>query len=207
MLSSADKPITEKQRRVLDAAMEVFAEQGYSATSTSEIAKRAGVAAGTVFRFYRTKKELLIGVVAPLFRRFVAPSLVREFGDLLEADYADLEAFLRAVLEDRLEFVRRHRRVLRIALQETPLHKELQVLWNESVIDQLQPMVLAAVERFQERGLVIDLPPETVARTVSSIFAGYAVQRFFVEWERDWDDAAEVDAMVLLLARALAPRP
>jgi AcrR family transcriptional regulator len=205
LLNLSDKPITEKQRRVLDAAMDVFAEQGYSATSTSEIAKRAGVAAGTVFRFYRTKKELLIGVVAPLFRRFVAPSLVKEFGDLLGADYEDLEAFLRTVVEDRLEFVRRHRRVVRIALQETPLHPELRTLWNDSVIHQLKPLVLAAVERFQERDLIIDLPPETVARTVSSLFAGYAVQRFFVERERDWDDAAEVDAMVLLLSRALAP--
>ena len=202
----SDKPITEKQRRVLDAAMEVFAEQGYSATSTSEIAKRAGVAAGTVFRFYRTKKELLIGVVAPLFRRFVAPSLVKEFGDLLDAEYEDLESFLRAVFEDRLEFVRRHRRVIRIALQETPLHKELRTLWNDSVVDQMKPMVLATVERFQERGLVIGLPPETVARTVSSLFAGYAVQRFFIERERDWDDGVELDAMVLLLSRALASR-
>ena len=185
--------------------MEVFAEQGFSATTTSEIAKRAGVAAGTVFRFYKTKKELLVGIVGPLFKRFVAPTVVREFGEVLEAEYPDLEAFLRTIVVDRLEFTRRHRRVLRVALQETPLHAETRLLWQESVMDQLRPLVLAAIVQLQERGLVIDLPPETVARTIVSVTAGYAVQRHFVERNREWDDEAEIEAIVGVLARGLAP--
>ncbi len=198
-----DAPITEKQRRVLEAAMDVFSEQGYSATSTSEIAKRAGVAAGTVFRFYRTKKDLLIGVVAPLFKRFVAPTLVREFGEVLAAEYGGLDAFVRAVLHDRMGWVRKHRRVVRIALQETPLHPELRSLWEESVMDQLRPMVLAAIEALQDRQLVIALPSETVARMIASLFAGYALQRFFVEPDREWDDDEEIEAIVGMLIRGL----
>ncbi|MCP4870628.1 MAG: TetR/AcrR family transcriptional regulator [Proteobacteria bacterium] len=199
-------PLTDKQRRVLDAAMEVFAEQGFSATSTSEIAKRAGVAAGTVFRFYKTKKDLLVGAVAPLFKRFVAPSLVREFGKVLQADHATLESFIGAVLQDWLEFVQKNRRVIRVALQETPLHPELRALWQESIMDQLRPMVLDQIEGLQDRGLVVVLPPETVARMMASVFAGYAMQRFFVEPDREWDDGAELAAMVDVLGRGLAPR-
>jgi len=200
-------PLTDKQRRVLDAAMEVFAEQGFSATSTSEIAKRAGVAAGTVFRFYKTKKDLLVGAVAPLFKRFVAPSLVREFGKVLQAEHPDLRSFVRAVLADRLDFVRRHRRVIRVALQETPLHPELQELWQDSVMDQLRPLVLEQIAALQERGLIVSLPPETVARMIASIFAGYALQRFFVEPAREWDDDMELAAMVDVLVRGLSGEP
>ena len=40
---------TEKQRRILEAAVEVFAERGFAGTPTAEIAKRAGVAEGTIF--------------------------------------------------------------------------------------------------------------------------------------------------------------
>ncbi len=197
--------LTEKQRRVLEAAMEVFAEQGFAATTTSEIAKRAGVAAGTVFRFYKTKKELLVGIVAPLFKRFVAPAVVREFGEVLQTEYPDLESFLRTLITDRLEFTRRHRRVLRVALQETPLHAETRALWQDAVMDQLRPMVLASIAQLQERGLIVDLPPETVGRMIASVLAGYAVQRHFVERDRDWDDDAEIDAMVRVLSRGLAP--
>jgi AcrR family transcriptional regulator len=46
------------RRRVLIAAEEVFAEQGLDA-STEEIARRAGVGAGTVFRHFPTKRELV----------------------------------------------------------------------------------------------------------------------------------------------------
>ena len=48
--------------RVLDAAAEVLAEQGLSA-SVDEIAKRAGVGHGTVFRRFPTKEALVAAVV------------------------------------------------------------------------------------------------------------------------------------------------
>jgi AcrR family transcriptional regulator len=198
--------MTEKQKQVLDAALQVFAERGFSATSTGEIAKRAGVAAGTVFRFYKTKKDLLIGVVTPLFRRFVAPQVVAEFGKILDEEYDDLDSFLRSVFVERLDWIRTHRMSLRVALQETPIHPELRTMWDEGVVDELKPRVLRVIERFQERGLIIAAPPEAVARTAASVLLGYAIQRFFVDADRDWDDAAEIDIMVTILHRGLSPQ-
>jgi AcrR family transcriptional regulator len=46
------------RRRVLAAAQEVFAEQGVEA-STETVARRAGVGAGTVFRHFPTKRDLV----------------------------------------------------------------------------------------------------------------------------------------------------
>jgi AcrR family transcriptional regulator len=48
--------------RVLDAAREVFAEQGVDAPVT-DIAERAGVGVGTIFRRFPTKDDLLVAVV------------------------------------------------------------------------------------------------------------------------------------------------
>lgn len=50
-------------RRVLDAAVEVFAERGADA-SVDEVARRAGVGHGTVFRRFPTKDVLVAAVVA-----------------------------------------------------------------------------------------------------------------------------------------------
>jgi len=50
------------RKRLLDAAMEVFAEQGLEA-STAEIARRAGVGHGTVFRRFPTKDDLVAAIV------------------------------------------------------------------------------------------------------------------------------------------------
>ncbi len=54
--------------RILDAAEAVFAEKGASA-STEEVARRAGVAIGTVFRHFPTKEALLQALIGDLVTR------------------------------------------------------------------------------------------------------------------------------------------
>jgi AcrR family transcriptional regulator len=51
------------RKRLLDAAVAVFAERGLEA-STAEIARRAGVGQGTVFRRFPTKDDLVAAIVA-----------------------------------------------------------------------------------------------------------------------------------------------
>lgn len=48
-----------KQERILTAALELFALRGYQATAVPEIAKAAGVATGTIYRYFDTKDVLL----------------------------------------------------------------------------------------------------------------------------------------------------
>lgn len=56
--------------RILDAAEAVFAEHGPRA-STEEVARRAGVAIGTVFRHFPTKDDLLAAIMKRLLARLV----------------------------------------------------------------------------------------------------------------------------------------
>jgi AcrR family transcriptional regulator len=62
--------LTAVQRRdaVLDAALVEFAEQGYAATSTEDIAARAGISQPYLFRLFGTKKELYIASVSRCLR-------------------------------------------------------------------------------------------------------------------------------------------
>ena len=54
--------LTEKQRSVIESALVLFSEKGYSQTSTSDIAKRAGVAEGTVYKQFKIKKHCYMQV-------------------------------------------------------------------------------------------------------------------------------------------------
>jgi AcrR family transcriptional regulator len=51
--------MTEKQQRIVNAALELFANQGYDAVPTSAIAKEAGVSEGLIFRHFENKLGLL----------------------------------------------------------------------------------------------------------------------------------------------------
>lgn len=55
--------MTEKQLSILNAALRLFAQQGFSATPTSQIAKEAGVSEGLIFRHFGKKDGLLKAVI------------------------------------------------------------------------------------------------------------------------------------------------
>ena len=56
--------MTEKQEKILRAALQLFAKEGYHATSTSKVAKLAGVSEGLIFRHFGNKEGLLYAILA-----------------------------------------------------------------------------------------------------------------------------------------------
>ena len=62
------KTKSERREEILDAALTVFADQGYNGASTEEIARLAGISQPYVFRLFGTKRELFKAVVARCFR-------------------------------------------------------------------------------------------------------------------------------------------
>jgi AcrR family transcriptional regulator len=95
--------MTEKQEKILKAALELFAQEGFKATSTSKVAKRAGVSEGLIFRHYENKEGLLEAIIKEgeeraktLFADIVLETdpkeVIRktlEFGSKLKEDEAD----------------------------------------------------------------------------------------------------------------------
>jgi TetR/AcrR family fatty acid metabolism transcriptional regulator len=59
MPSSPKAPPVDKRRQILDAAIHVFARQGFHSTRVSDIADEAGVAYGLVYHYFRSKDEVL----------------------------------------------------------------------------------------------------------------------------------------------------
>jgi TetR/AcrR family fatty acid metabolism transcriptional regulator len=55
-------PPPDKRRRILDAAVVVFAEHGFYNAKVSQIAKEAGVADGTIYLYFKNKEDILIQV-------------------------------------------------------------------------------------------------------------------------------------------------
>jgi AcrR family transcriptional regulator len=53
-----------RPQELLDAALELFAEKGFAATRSEEVAARAGVAKGTLYLYYPSKEELLKAVIS-----------------------------------------------------------------------------------------------------------------------------------------------
>lgn len=61
--------VEERERALIDAAREVFLEKGLDGARIAEIARRAGVAEGTVYLYYKTKNDLMRALVADFWDR------------------------------------------------------------------------------------------------------------------------------------------
>jgi AcrR family transcriptional regulator len=202
-----EKTMTEKQLRIVRAASEIFAEKGYAASSTNEIAQRAGVAEGTIFRHYKTKKDLLVSIVAPVMAKLVAPFVMREFYKVLDSKYDSYDQMLRAILENRLAFLEKHMHVLKIFIQEIPFHPELQEQFEKLVLAKVFEKITPNIRRFQEDGTLVDWSPYTIIRLTVSSLIGYAAIRTLYG-KRDgssWNDEQEREATIAFIMKGLAP--
>jgi len=195
---------TDKQKRIIKAAIETFAEKGFSASSTNEIAKKAGVAEGTIFRHYKTKKDLLIAIVAPVMSKLIAPFVIRDLNKVLDKKHDTFEAFLRAMVHNRKLFVERNLSILKILIQEIPFHPELKALFEQHVAKEPLEKVKNIILYFQEKGEIVPLPPYTVLRLAFSAVAGYIVTAHLFG-TNTWDDEKEMERTIQFILKGLKP--
>ncbi|WP_437983780.1 TetR/AcrR family transcriptional regulator [Sorangium sp. So ce117] len=198
--------LTEAQKKIVDAAVAAFAEQGFHGTATKEIARRAGVAEATIFKYFPSKRDLLLGVIGPAVERLVGPALARSMDPLFDATYPTFEAFLRALLAERIAFVRAHPQLVRILAQELPFDAELRLGIAGRVFGPLLEKGITLIEHFQREGQIVGWPPPLILRCVASTFVGYIVHRVYIAPDAAWDDEAEIERVITFVIRGLSPR-
>ncbi|HDR7517700.1 helix-turn-helix domain-containing protein [Bacillus mobilis] len=197
----------ERQMRILEAAVDMFGEKGYAATSTSEIAKRAGVAEGTIFRYYKTKKDLLLAVVMPTLTKFAAPFFVQAFAkEIFKSEYESYEGLLRVVIHNRFEFAKNHFPMIKILIQEVPFQPELKNEIQHLVETELLSHFKKLIVKFQEEGEIIEMPPSSVLRLTLSAVLGLLLTRFLLLPEEKWDDELEIENTIQFILYGLTPR-
>src|SRR5512147_1085226 len=88
-----------RRNQILDAATQVFAEKGFHDATIRQVAKRAGIADGTIYLYFENKDELLIGIMDRVNETERRPD------DLAMATQGDFSDFLNGYLHHRLELI------------------------------------------------------------------------------------------------------
>ncbi|HET7628654.1 MAG TPA: TetR/AcrR family transcriptional regulator [Bacillales bacterium] len=203
--TAQDETLTEKQKQIMIAAIEMFSEKGYASSSTSEIARRAGVAEGTIFRHYKTKEKLLQAIVEPVIRQIIAPFIIGDLNKVLNRRYEHFEDFVRSMIENRRKFLERHFSLIKIVFQEIPFHPQLQQLFKKHVAPAPLAKIRGIIVHFQEKGELIQGSPYTIMRLAASSGAGYLLARQWLRSELNWDDEEEREATIRYILKGLSP--
>ncbi|WP_053217463.1 TetR/AcrR family transcriptional regulator [Virgibacillus senegalensis] len=196
--------LTEKQAHILAAAIEIFAEKGYAATATSEIAKRAGVAEGTIFRHYPAKKDLLLAIVKPGVLKFAVPVFASNMVEhIFNREFDGFEDLLSVFIYNRLDFARQNVAILRIVLQEFAFHPEIKKTVEESFLEQVYPKIKETITGFQKAGRLKQMPLKTMVRCIVSPILGFIITRFILNPDAEWDEEQEVDNIISFIMKGI----
>lgn len=130
--------ITEYRRKqILDAALAVFSSKGYGEATIPDIAREAGVAVGTIYNYYESKRDLLVSLVDA----FVVTAPFREL--LVQSGKADDRTFVRSLIENRLDWGSEN--------FERFLFVFTEILRDPELRQQFAEQVLASVLQFPEK--------------------------------------------------------
>jgi AcrR family transcriptional regulator len=164
---------------ILDAARKVFARHGFEGATVDEIADAAGLAKGTVYLYFPSKREIYLEAL-----RHGISRLVEETRRNVAAAPAT-EAKVRAFIETRVRYAEENRNLVKIYHSEFgsfgPAHvnKEFRNQYLEQV-----KLLEGVLEEAAAKGQIRAVRAEAAAFTICEMIRGLIVQRLF-GWSRE----------------------
>jgi len=194
-------PRKEREAQILDAATRVFADKGFRAATTKEIAAEAGVSEGTIYNYFDSKYDLLVA----MSKRLALESLYQ-----LEAlpPEKNVRGYITAVVTDRFQLLIKHMDLIRALMPEVMVDDELRRVYSEEVLSPALSYLGALIESRAKAGVFREVNVQIVGRAMIG-----AVMSFAYLWMRDpsqLDELAQeelVSEVVGLFLDGLRVRP
>jgi AcrR family transcriptional regulator len=158
--------VETRRSQILEAAVQVFAEKGFHRATVKEIASTAGIAEGTIYNYFGSKRELLIAMID----KFALESVKQILSD--EA-YSDPKDLIRAILKDRLDMLRERHSIFMAVFPEVLLSDELRKLLFGEMIFPIMDKSRNAVKQGVEAGRFREVNPVIFTRMVMGAMMSY----------------------------------
>lgn len=201
---SKENKLTKKQQSILIAAVQLISEKGYEGVSTAEIAKKAEVAEGTIFRLYKTKKDLLNAIVMPSLMNVIAPRVLKEFvNNVIDKEYLCIEDFVRFLVEERYIFIQDNLPLVKIVIQEMIVREDLREDIKEIFMENIYEPFNRVIDSIKKNDEIVDLPNLSIFRIIITNAMGYFIPRFILFPNLNWDDEKEKEITIESIIKIL----
>jgi AcrR family transcriptional regulator len=200
---------TERARRtrerIIEAARELFVDQGYGATNLQEVADRAGVAVQTVYYVFRNKRTLFKDVIDATIAGDTAPVATMDrawFRDACAEPTA--AAQLRAHVDGTRRVLERVAPVMPLIAAAAATDPEIAAQWPEGE----EPRYTVQYAAAQAMAAKPDLRPGVTAATAADVLFGLLSPQLYLLFVRDrgWSPERWQDwALDTLRAQLCAP--
>lgn len=134
--------------QILEAALDVLAQQGYVGATTRQIAAAAGINEVTLFRRFGSKQNVLKIAIEQEAAALAAAGI--EYSGDVTADLLRVVRFYQQIVHERGP-------VIMVLMTEVPRHQELRELMQTPMA--IMGSIIALIERYQNEGVLIREPP------------------------------------------------
>lgn len=166
----AKKKVANKRAAIIRAAMSLFAEKGYEKTSTKSIAAAAGVAEGTIYLYFESKRHILLSFLEEKVLR----SLLDRIDDLKGKNDEEL---IGAILLDRIHLWDEHGDLLKAIFTQAMYDKELARAFVEKVTAPAAKVLIDLIDERIADGRFRDINPLVAVRALAGQFIFVGISR------------------------------
>ncbi|USG62478.1 TetR/AcrR family transcriptional regulator [Sneathiella marina] len=154
----------DRMREIEVAARSVFSRRGYAAASISEIAEKAGIREGTIYKYYENKRDLLLVVVQHWYE-----DLIAGFMESL-ADVEGTQAKFRTIIRNHIKAIKASPDLSRLFFTEVRGADD----YHDSVLFELNRKYVRVLTDVIEEGMELGLLRADISTTLirDVIFGG-----------------------------------
>jgi AcrR family transcriptional regulator len=156
-----------RRQQILGAAFDIFSQKGFDAATTAEIARAAGVAEGTIYNYFPSKRELFIEVI----RNFIVTPPLLTLIDKLPG--RDISVMFQNILKDRFKLLE-DERISRLPtlMAEILRDPELKALWTKQFIQPFFSRMEGMYEKMMSSGKFRHMKPAVLVRAIGGMLLG-----------------------------------
>lgn len=156
----------ERRQRILNAARDVFASEGFRIAEVKTIANRAGVGKATIYKHFDSKEDLLLELVQENFQAVRDIALTQLIGP-----GQPLQRFERTCLAIA-DYLNGNRNFCKVLIQEAgEFMPEIQRL-HQTLVDENQPFADAFFNAMKTEGMLPDIPNRTLLELLMNLVIG-----------------------------------
>ena len=165
LIDRRERRIAARKQQILDAAAHVFSQNGYERATTREIAETADLAEGTLYNYFPSKRDLLIGVAQNYAEEVIADI------DNVQAD--TFAGMLTQIMAKRFQRGR-ERRLFMLFLYESRHNEDVHEHYMQGALQRIITETEKRLQKLIETEAIRPVDPAIAARTLSATIMGFA---------------------------------
>ncbi len=195
-----DTKFETTEEKIIQAAIEIFAQKGYNGTTTKEVAVKAGIAEGTVFRYFPKKQDLLHGILYKAIETMVPKIAGHGIAEIFEhnSEKSDREILI-AFMKNRLEMIQQHFSIIKVILNEIQYHPDIEVLCFQKII----PPIKGIIDRFFMEGIRKGRFRQYHPSVLTAMMVGTAIMSILLQHHLELAEGLTKEEMIEQMADVL----